>query len=86
MGYCNWGYSRSSRAPKKWNGIRENDTLLVANANGVFKCLVKSISGDDITVRDYNNANLDTATTDGGTTVLVYGSEAPNMYIAIAFN
>jgi len=57
------------------HGIRENDTLLVANANGVFKCLVKSVSGDNITVRDYNNADLATATVDGGTTVLVYGSE-----------
>ena len=65
----------STGASTTQHGIRENDTLLVANANGVFKCLVKSISGDDITVRDYNNANLDTATTDGGTTVLVYGSE-----------
>jgi len=57
------------------HGIRENDTLLVANANGVFKCLVKSVSGDDITVRDYNNQHLATATVDGGTTILVYGSE-----------
>jgi len=65
----------STGASTTQHGIRENDTLLVANANGVFKCLVKSISGDDITVRDYNNQHLATATTDGGTTVLVYGSE-----------
>ena len=60
------------------HGIRENDTLLVANSNGVFRCLVKSISSDVITVRDYNNANLVSDSGSNGnssTTILVYGSE-----------
>jgi hypothetical protein len=60
------------------HGIRENDTLLVANSNGVFRCLVKSISSDVITVRDYNNTNLVSDSGSNGnssTTILVYGSE-----------
>jgi len=62
------------------HGIRLNDTVIVANSNGVYKCLVTALSGTndvDITVKDYGGDTVATsgATTNKGTTVLVYGSE-----------
>tara|TARA_E500000318_G_scaffold1551_1_gene2015 strand:- start:1000 stop:2499 length:1500 start_codon:yes stop_codon:yes gene_type:complete len=67
------------------HGIRENDTVIVANSNGVKKCLVTGVadgdgpagSGADITVAAYDASTIATsgATADKGTTVLVYGSE-----------
>jgi len=59
------------------HGIRLNDTVLIANANGAFKALVTGVSGADITVATYDGTTIATsgATADGGTTILVYGSE-----------
>ncbi len=63
------------------HGIRVNDTVIVANAEGVVKCLVEAVdTGSMIDVLPYDFASLNTAglTTTGGTqdtTILVYGSE-----------
>ena len=62
------------------HGIRVNDTVIVANSEGVVRCLVEAISTDKIDVLPYDFASLNTAglTTTGGTkdtTILVYGSE-----------
>ena len=64
--------------------IRVNDTVIVANTEGIEKCIVAAV-GDDgstgirITVKPYEHADLSGAgfsTTDTlDTTVLVYGSE-----------
>ena len=59
------------------HGIRLNDTVLIANANGAFKAIVSGISGAAVTVAPYDGVAIATsgATADGGTTILVYGSE-----------
>jgi hypothetical protein len=67
------------------HGIRKNDTLIVSNSTGVYKCIVVSLADGagvagnqaDVTVACYDNATVPTAgaTADKGTTVLVYGSE-----------
>jgi len=63
------------------HGIRVNDTVIVANSQGVVRCLVEAVdTGSMIDVLPYDFASLDTAglTTEGGTkdtTILVYGSE-----------
>ena len=57
------------------HGVRVNDTVIVANANGIFKCLVTTISGDAVTVKAYDATQVDQLTTPKGTTLLVYGSE-----------
>jgi len=63
------------------HGIRVNDTIIVANSQGVVKCLVEAVdTGSMIDVLPYDFASLNTAslTTTGGTqdtTILVYGSE-----------
>jgi len=63
------------------HGIRVNDTVIVANSEGVVKCLVEAVdTGSMIDVLPYDFASLSTAsiTTTGGTkdtTILVYGSE-----------
>jgi len=63
------------------HGIRVNDTVIVANSEGVVKCLVEAVdTGSMIDVLPYDFASLNTAsiTTIGGTkdtTILVYGSE-----------
>ena len=63
------------------HGIRVNDTVIVANSEGVVKCLVEATdTGSMIDVLPYDFASLNTAsiTTTGGTqdtTILVYGSE-----------
>jgi len=61
------------------HGIRVNDTVIIASANGVHKCLVKSIDGTDadlLTVSPYSAANLGYSSTAAlGATILVYGSE-----------
>ena len=60
--------------------IRVNDTVLVANSEGVVRCIVEAVATDIIDVQPYSHASLNTAglSTTGGsqtTTVLVYGSE-----------
>jgi len=63
------------------HGIRVNDTVLVANSQGVVRCLVTATdTASVIDVQPYDFASLNTAglTTTGGTedtTILVYGSE-----------
>ena len=63
------------------HGIRVNDTVIVANSQGVVKCIVEAVdTGSMIDVQPYDFASLSTAglTTVGGTedtTILVYGSE-----------
>jgi len=62
------------------HGIRVNDTVIVANADGVAKCLVSAVSNARIDVRPYGAASLNAAGltntgTSKETTILVYGSE-----------
>jgi len=64
-------------------GIRVNDTVIVANSEGVVKCLVSAVAASGrIDVKPYLVADLNTAgitseqsSTETTTTVLVYGSE-----------
>ena len=71
-----------SGATRALHGIRVNDTIIVATASGVAKCMVTAQDGSDLdllTVAPYDAANL--SGTAGSTsaalacTVLVYGSE-----------
>ena len=57
------------------HGIRVNDTVIVANSDGIFKCLVVTVAGALVDVAPYGQANLSDNTTSKGTTILVYGSE-----------
>ena len=62
------------------HGIRVNDTVLVANAEAVVKCLVIEVASARITVSPYNYITLEAAgmTTESGTKdtiIMVYGSE-----------
>ena len=57
------------------HGIRVNDTIIVANSNGVFKCLVSVVASEVIDVLPYGQSALAALTTSKATTILVYGSE-----------
>ena len=58
------------------HGVRDNDTVIVSNANGIFKALVVSISNNDaLTLAAYDGVDIAALNTDKTTTVLVYGSE-----------
>ena len=57
------------------HGVRLNDTVIVSNANGVYKALVTGVSGADITVADYQGGTIAALGTNQATTMLVYGSE-----------
>ena len=57
------------------HGIRVNDTIIVSNANGVFKCLVSVVAGAVLDVLPYGSSALAALTTSKATTILVYGSE-----------
>jgi hypothetical protein len=57
------------------HGIRVNDTIIVANTNGVFKCLVSVVNGAVLDVLPYGQSALAALTTSKATTILVYGSE-----------
>ena len=57
------------------HGIRVNDTIIVSNSDGVFKCLVSVVASEVIDVLPYGKSALDANTTSKGTTILVYGSE-----------
>jgi len=57
------------------HGIRQSDTVIVSNANGVFKCLVVEVIDNVISVACYTQATLTTTTGANDTTILVYGSE-----------
>ena len=57
------------------HGIRVNDTVLVSNAQGIFKCLVTVVANEVIDLITYDGTALDADATAQGTTILVYGSE-----------
>jgi len=57
------------------HGIRVNDTIIVSNSDGVFKCLVAVVASAVIDVLPYGQSALSANTTSKGTTILVYGSE-----------
>ena len=57
------------------HGIRVNDTIIVANSDGVFKCLVSVVNDAVLDVLPYGQSALSANTTSKGTTILVYGSE-----------
>ena len=57
------------------HGIRVNDTVIVSNAQGIFKCLVSVVTATLIDVEPYDGTAINTDATAQGTTVLVYGSE-----------
>jgi hypothetical protein len=57
------------------HGIRVNDTIIVSNSDGVFKCLVSVVANAVIDVLPYGTSALSANTTASGTTILVYGSE-----------
>ena len=57
------------------HGVRVNDTIIVSNSNGVFKCLVITVANNVLDVAPYGTANLSALSTTKATTILVYGSE-----------
>jgi len=59
------------------HGVRLNDTLIIAAPTGVYKAVVTSITGLNITVKAYDGTTVPTSgnTADFATTILVYGSE-----------
>jgi len=57
------------------HGVRVNDTIIVANSDGVFKCLVAVVNGAVLDVLPYGQSALSANTTSKATTILVYGSE-----------
>jgi len=57
------------------HAVRLNDTVIIANTNGVFKAVVTSITGANITVATYDGSTIAQLTTTLATTLLVYGSE-----------
>ena len=57
------------------HGIRVNDTIIVANSDGVFKCLVSVVADAVLDVLPYGQSALSANTTSKATTILVYGSE-----------
>ena len=57
------------------HGIRINDTVILADANGVTKCLVVNLATDDITVDPNDGSTITALNTDQTTTCLGYGSE-----------
>ena len=57
------------------HGIRVNDTIIVANSNGVFKCLVAVVANAVIDVLPYSQSALAATSASKDTTILVYGSE-----------
>ena len=69
------GNAVGSGASTNDHGVRVNDTIIAANANGVFKCLVTNVADNVIDVAPYDVANLAATTTADDTTILVYGSE-----------
>jgi len=59
------------------HGVRINDTVIISNANGIFKALVTGISGAAITVKTYDASTIAALGSAGDktSTLLVYGSE-----------
>jgi len=61
--------------PGTAHGVRVNDTVIISNAQGVFKCLVSVVTPTLIDVEPYGGVAISTDATGQGTTLLVYGSE-----------
>jgi hypothetical protein len=58
------------------HGVRENDTVIVSNANGVVKAMVTAITNnDELTLAAYDGSTIAALTTNLTTTILVYGNE-----------
>ena len=62
------------------HGIRVNDTVVISTPNGVYKAMVKSMTGTndcDVTVAAYDGSTIATSGATGNkkTTIMVYGSE-----------
>lgn len=58
------------------HGVRENDTVIVSNANGVVKAMVTAITNnDELTLAAYDGSSIAQLNTDLTTTILVYGNE-----------
>ena len=60
------------------HGVRLNDTVILSNANGVYKGMVVAFAGTndcDVTVEIYDGSTVASLATNKGTTMLVYGSE-----------
>ncbi len=59
------------------HGIRVNDTIIVANSAGVFKCLVVGVTNQFVSITAYDTASglLADSNTSKSCTILVYGSE-----------
>ena len=60
------------------HGVRTNDQVIIANANGVHKCIVTSVTGllaFEVLAYDLGAGGLADTTDTTGTTILVYGSE-----------
>ena len=59
------------------HGIRVNDTIILANAAGVHKCLVVTAAANTATidVSPYGSANIADSNDSLSCTILVYGSE-----------
>jgi len=59
------------------HGVRVNDTIIVSNANGIFKALVTAVieATNVISVAVYGTATLAVTGVADDTTILVYGSE-----------
>ena len=57
------------------HGVRVNDTVIISNSDGVFKCIVTTITNEAITVACYTQTNVAANTNSKKTTLLVYGSE-----------
>jgi len=60
------------------HGVRVNDMVIIANSNGVHKCLVTAVTGDlafEVYAYDLVAGGLADTTDTTGTTILVYGSE-----------
>jgi hypothetical protein len=60
------------------HGVRVNDMVIIANSNGVHKCLVTAVTADlafEVYAYDLAAGGLTDTTDTTGTTILVYGSE-----------
>ena len=60
------------------HGVRVNDQVIIANSNGVHKCLVTAVTADlafEVLAYDLGAGGLTDTTDTTGTTILVYGSE-----------
>ena len=71
----NYHASGISNSTGGGHGVRVNDTIVIANSDGVYKALVITVSSDTLDVAPYTQNTLSANATNKGTTILVYGSE-----------